>query len=126
MAEWTRKPNNTTVIRVNQRPGEPGAYLGRGPHSGYRPGDDEDDEPLYDPVAVSRGGYETHYFEADGDVEARRSEMMDSNGGCSPLYDPVAGGYREPKASSELATPSSFHLPTSIFKVLLLFHCHQR
>ncbi|XP_046432035.1 uncharacterized protein LOC124185374 [Neodiprion fabricii] len=97
MAEWTRKPNNTTVIRVNQRQGDPSPYLGKGPHLGYRAGDYEDEEPLYDPVAVSRGGYESHYFEADGEVEGRRPDGMDANGVRSPLYDPVAGGYHDPK-----------------------------
>ncbi|XP_012263261.2 mucin-5AC isoform X2 [Athalia rosae] len=97
MVEWTRKPNNTTVIHVNQRPGDPAPYLGRGSHSGYRPGEDEDEEPLYDPVAVSRGGYESHYFEADGDIETGRQDLTDNGGICSPLYDPVANGYRDPK-----------------------------
>lgn len=111
MAEWTRKPNNTTVIRVNQRPGsDPGVFQGRAPHSGYRPCEEEDEEPLYDPVAVSRGGYETHYFETDGDVESRRADMTDTGGICSPLYDPVAGGYRDPKVNEKFVYFETFRV----------------
>ncbi|XP_011158834.2 uncharacterized protein LOC105195214 isoform X3 [Solenopsis invicta] len=74
--EWSRKPNNTTVIRVNQslnqnqnhRPVLGGQYHlnARGNYD-----DDIDNEPLYDPVAP-RIDYEVHDFDANPRDEANR------------------------------------------------------
>lgn len=75
--EWTRKPNNTTVIRVNQssnqnqnhRPAVPGGQYHFNPRGNYE--DDIDNEPLYDPVAP-RIDYEVHDFDANPRDEANR------------------------------------------------------
>ncbi|XP_076676131.1 uncharacterized protein LOC143373107 isoform X2 [Andrena cerasifolii] len=69
--EWTRKPNNTTVIRINQNQnhrliGGPGLPNSRGPYE-----DEIDNEPLYDPVAP-RIDYEVHDFDANPRDEANR------------------------------------------------------
>nr|XP_012218052.1 PREDICTED: uncharacterized protein LOC105669585 isoform X1 [Linepithema humile] len=76
--EWSRKPNNTTVIRVNQSsnqnqnqnhrpiPGEQYHFNSRGNYE-----DDIDNEPLYDPVAP-RIDYEVHDFDANPRDEANR------------------------------------------------------
>ncbi|XP_018360989.1 PREDICTED: uncharacterized protein LOC108759840 [Trachymyrmex cornetzi] len=74
--EWSRKPNNTTVIRVNQssnqnqnhRPILGGQYHFN-PRGNYD--DDIDNEPLYDPVAP-RIDYEVHDFDANPRDEANR------------------------------------------------------
>ncbi|KAG5331939.1 USH1C protein, partial [Acromyrmex charruanus] len=74
--EWSRKPNNTTVIRVNQssnqnqnhRPVLGGQYHFN-PRGNYD--DDIDNEPLYDPVAP-RIDYEVHDFDANPRDEANR------------------------------------------------------
>lgn len=69
--EWTRKPNNTTVIRINQSQNQnhrypPGRLNSRGNYE-----DDIDNEPLYDPVAP-RIDYEVHDFDANPRDEANR------------------------------------------------------
>ncbi|XP_014476846.1 PREDICTED: uncharacterized protein LOC106745604 isoform X2 [Dinoponera quadriceps] len=72
--EWTRKPNNTTVIRVNQSSNQnhrpvPGGQYHFNPRGNYE--DDIDNEPLYDPVAP-RIDYEVHDFDANPRDEANR------------------------------------------------------
>ncbi|XP_066589655.1 uncharacterized protein [Prorops nasuta] len=67
--EWTRKPNNTTVIRVNQNDNRGSTQ------PMHLSGEYEDDmnsgEPLYDPVAP-RIDYEVHDFDANPREEANR------------------------------------------------------
>ncbi|XP_071642124.1 uncharacterized protein [Temnothorax longispinosus] len=74
--EWSRKPNNTTVIRVNQSSNQnqnhrpvPGGQYHFNPRGNYD--DDIDNEPLYDPVAP-RIDYEVHDFDANPRDEANR------------------------------------------------------
>lgn len=71
--EWTRKPNNTTVIRINQSQNQNHRFVnapGR-PNSRGNYEDDIDNEPLYDPVAP-RIDYEVHDFDANPRDEANR------------------------------------------------------
>ncbi|XP_070159559.1 protein scribble homolog isoform X1 [Polyergus mexicanus] len=72
--EWSRKPNNTTVIRVNQSSNQnhrpiPGGQYHFNSRGNYE--DDIDNEPLYDPVAP-RIDYEVHDFDANPRDEANR------------------------------------------------------
>lgn len=76
--EWTRKPNNTTVIRVNQSSNQQNQNQNHRPMGGQYQfnsrGDCEEDidnEPLYDPVAP-RIDYEVHDFDANPRDEANR------------------------------------------------------
>ncbi|XP_053974985.1 uncharacterized protein LOC128874347 isoform X1 [Hylaeus volcanicus] len=71
--EWTRKPNNTTVIRINQNQNQNHRLMGGPghPNMGGSYEDDIDNEPLYDPVAP-RIDYEVHDFDANPRDEANR------------------------------------------------------
>ncbi|XP_034171689.2 uncharacterized protein LOC117600397 isoform X2 [Osmia lignaria lignaria] len=75
--EWTRKPNNTTVIRINQNQNQNQNQNHRFMGGQGRPNsrdtyeDDIDNEPLYDPVAP-RIDYEVHDFDANPRDEANR------------------------------------------------------
>ncbi|XP_078048671.1 uncharacterized protein LOC144476025 [Augochlora pura] len=70
--EWTRKPNNTTVIRINQNQNQNHRHMTGPGHPNSRSYDEEiDNEPLYDPVAP-RIDYEVHDFDANPRDEANR------------------------------------------------------
>lgn len=93
--EWTRKPNNTTVIRVNQNVNQNpnhnqyrsniGVNYSTHPacHENYGIGDAEN-EPLYDPVPPR--DYESHDFDANPLDERNRRLMYEKEN--IVLYDP--------------------------------------
>ncbi|XP_001605090.2 lysine-specific demethylase 6B isoform X1 [Nasonia vitripennis] len=94
--EWTRKANNTTIIRINQQPSQ--TYGGPPQHqqhvrrgsgsmpraplmmrSLYDDASELDEEPLYDPVAPK--DYECHDFDANPRDEIdRRAEYRREHG----------------------------------------------
>lgn len=103
--EWSRKPNNTTVIRINEnmKPGYPC-------HPAYRQnqntpgltGLDNEEEPLYDPVAPR--DYESHDFDANPrDARNCRTCYVRDNASiiydCPPPIDERNAAYNLPKAS---------------------------
>lgn len=89
--EWTRKPNNTTVIRINQSQNQNHRHMAGPGHPNSRSYDEDmDNEPLYDPVAP-RVGYEVHDFDANPRDEANR-RLAYRRDNCSRQQDYIYDG----------------------------------